>query len=356
MMHKLTFDKEDPNYILLNEIFKIIGSRESKQIMARNGFNNVNELLIIIKTILLAIYFETSITYVVGELESNLKLREGLKIDYVVSSDKIYNRISRLDPDKLQNTVNSILNKFINNNRRGVRSFIIDATPGDLNINFGSKKVSKKSLENKDYAWAWGTAIGYYIGYKVTLVLDYRTKMPVYFMIDRGSRSDTKMIARILPILQRKRIIRRGDRILFDRGYYSYENYKIALQKYHVIPLILVKENFNKSKLEDILSYPLDIYKHKKSDLKKAKIQYEALVRKLLEYLEKPKKIKYHRGFIEDFFKIMKIGLGFKKLNRFTHNSMHKFTSLTVLLAGLIVHLCVKKKGDFQKLAEGTLW
>ena len=41
MMHKLTFDKEDPNYIMLNEIFKIISSRESKQIMARNSFNNI---------------------------------------------------------------------------------------------------------------------------------------------------------------------------------------------------------------------------------------------------------------------------------------------------------------------------
>ena len=51
-----------------------------------------------------------------------------------MSSDKIYNRISRLNPDKLQNTANSILNKFINNNRRGVRSFIIDTTPGDLKI------------------------------------------------------------------------------------------------------------------------------------------------------------------------------------------------------------------------------
>ena len=118
MMYKLTFDKEDPNYILLKEIFKIIGSRKSKQIMTKNEINNINELLIIIKTILVAIYFETNINYVVSELESNLKLRESLNIDYVVSSNKIYNRISQLDSDKLQNTVNIILNKFINNNHK----------------------------------------------------------------------------------------------------------------------------------------------------------------------------------------------------------------------------------------------
>ena len=58
-------------------------------------------------------------------------------------------------------------------------------------------------------------------------------------MIDRGSPNDTTMVSKILPILQRKRIIHKGDCILMDRGYYSYENYKIALQKYHIIPLIL---------------------------------------------------------------------------------------------------------------------
>lgn len=224
-----------------------------------------------------------------------------------------------------------------------------------MNINFGSKKISKESLKNKDYTWAWGTAIGYYIGYKVTLVLDYKTKMPVYFMIQRGSPSDTKMVSTILPVLRRKKIIRRGDCILFDRSYYSYQNYKLAIQEYHVIPLILVKNNFNMKKLEYILSFPLETFENKKENLDKAKKHYRALVDELMKYITQTKKIKYHRGFIEDFFKVMKVGLGFKKLNRYTMNSMHKFTSLTVLLAALIVFLRIKTKKDFQRFAEGTL-
>ena len=123
----------------------------------------------------------------------------------------------------MENTVNSILNNLRNDYNRGVRSFIVDATPGDLNINFGSKKISKESLKDKDYKWGWGTAIGYYIGYKVTVVLEYRTKMPVYFMIESSSPNDTKIVAKILPILRRKKIIRRGDCILFDRGYVRQE-------------------------------------------------------------------------------------------------------------------------------------
>ena len=163
-------------------------------------------------------------------LESHLELREGLKIPYVLSADIIYNRLSRLNPVALENTVNSILNN-LRNDYRGVRSFIIDSTQGDLNINFGSKNISKESLKDKDYKWGWGTAIGYYIGYKVTVVLDYKTKMPVYFMVESGSPSDTNMVAKILPILRRKKIIQRGYLILFDRGYYSYQNYKNGSSK-----------------------------------------------------------------------------------------------------------------------------
>ena len=355
MKHEFKFDENDENYKLLNEIFNIIASRDSKKIMARNGFKNIDEVIIIIKTIFLSIYFETDISFAVEQLESYSELREGLNIPYVLSSEIIYNRLSRLNPVALENTVNGILNNLRNDYNRGVRSFIVDATPGDLNINFGSKKISKESLEDKDFKWGWGTAIGFYIGYKVTVVLDYKTKMPVYFMVESGSPNDTKMVGKILPILRRKKIIKRGDRILFDRGYYSYENYKLALQKYKVIPLILIKEKFDKEKLEDMLSFPLEIFKNKKENLKKAKRQYMALVKELLNFITETKKIKYHRGFIEDFFKIMKVGFGFKKLNRYTLRSMHKFTALNILLAGLIVYLRIETKKDFQKFAEGTL-
>ena len=125
--------------------------------------------------------------------------------------------------------------------------------------------------------------------------------------------------SKILPILQRKKIIRKGDCILMDRGYCSYENYKIALQKFHVIPLILTRSKFNKEKLESMLNYPLHLF-HAKSNLKKVKKAYEKLINEFLEKIDKRDKIKFHRGFIEDFFKLLKKGLGFKQINRYTLN------------------------------------
>ena len=75
MKHEFKFDENDENYKLLNEIFKIIASKNSKKIMARNGFKNIDEIIIIIKTIFLSIYFETDISFAVDQLESHLELR-----------------------------------------------------------------------------------------------------------------------------------------------------------------------------------------------------------------------------------------------------------------------------------------
>lgn len=101
-----------------------------------------------------------------------------------------------------------------------------------------------------------------------------------------------------------------------DCGYYSYKNYKIALQKFHVIPLILTRSKFNKEKLDQCWTI-LDLF-HAKSNLKRVKKTYEKLVKEFLEKIDERDKIKYHRGFIEDFFKLLKEGLGFKQLNRYT--------------------------------------
>ena len=102
MNHGLNFDETDSNYMLLNEIFKIIDSRESKQIMSRNGLKPLNKVIPLVKTIIVAAYFECSITFVVGELKSKSELREGLNFDIVLEAQEIYNRLSKLNPLQLE--------------------------------------------------------------------------------------------------------------------------------------------------------------------------------------------------------------------------------------------------------------
>jgi len=43
MKHRLNYSKEDPNYLLLDEIFKIIGSRKSRSIIASKGVKNIRK-------------------------------------------------------------------------------------------------------------------------------------------------------------------------------------------------------------------------------------------------------------------------------------------------------------------------
>lgn len=140
------------------------------------------------------------------------------------------------------------------------RTLIVDASGADSDINFRSKKVTKNSIKDKDYKWAWAIALGWYLCFKITLVLDYDTKMPVLFLLSSGSPHDTKKVPLILKELKRIKLISTGDKILFDRGYYSYYNYKIALKTYKIIPLILVKGKLNMKKMNSIFSYPLDYF------------------------------------------------------------------------------------------------
>ena len=88
--------------MLLNEIFKIIGSRESKQIMGRNGLKPLDRVIPLVKTVIIASYFECSIYFVVDELKSKSKLREGLNFDIVLEAQEIYDRLSKFNPVQLE--------------------------------------------------------------------------------------------------------------------------------------------------------------------------------------------------------------------------------------------------------------
>ncbi len=102
MNHGLNFDETDSNYRLLKEIFKIIGSRESKQIMSRNGLKPLDKVISLVKTVILAVYFECNISFVVDELKSKSKLREGLDFDIVLEAQEIYDRLSKFNPVQLE--------------------------------------------------------------------------------------------------------------------------------------------------------------------------------------------------------------------------------------------------------------
>lgn len=55
---------------------------------------------------------------------------------------------------------------------------------------------------------------------------------PLAMLIHEGTPNDALIFDEIMHKLKKRRIIRNGDKIFFDKGYFSRENYQIAITKY----------------------------------------------------------------------------------------------------------------------------
>ncbi len=352
MKHHLNYSKEDPNYILLEKIFKIIGSRKSKTIMASKGVKNINKMITSTKIILTAIFFDTTVEFVVRELKRDKKLRKFFQIEEEIpEAVQISEFISRFQPETYLKIVNSILMQIKPLKRRGKQTFIVDATPVNLDYNIKRKTRSKKYLAKRNLKWSYSSSYGFYIGFKATIVIEHDSVTPVAIIIHPGAPHDSKIFSEIMENLRKRRIIRKRDTLIFDRGYYSYKNYQIGISKYKIVPLIFPKENFKLQKLKDTLTYPLQVFKEKKKEIQAKKV-YNKLKKILIEKIKNWKRYKPIRGKIEDFFKLCKSGLNMKKLHKYTVKSVEITTILTVFLAGLITTQGYNSKTALQKLSE----
>jgi len=350
--HHLNYSKEDPNYILLGKIFKIIGSRKSKTIMASKGVKNISMMILSIKIVFTSIFFDTTVEFVVRELKGDKKLRKFFKIsEDVPDANKVSEFLSRFKSNTYIKIVNSILMQTKPLKRREKLTFLVDATPVDLDYNTKRKFRSKKHLKKQNLKWSYASSYGFYIGFKATIVIEYESTMPVAILIHTGAPHDSTLFVEIMEDLRNRRIIRKGDTIIFDKGYYSYKNYQTGISNYKIIPLIFPKDNFKIQKLDDILTYPLRVFNDKKQETKIKKI-YNTLKKILLEKIKNWKRYKPIRGKIEDFFKLCKSGLSLKKLHKYTPESAKRTAILNVFLAGLITILGYNTKTALQKLSE----
>lgn len=87
---------------------------------------------------------------------------------------------------------------------------------------------------------------------------------PVSILIHSGAPNDSKIFDEVLQDLQKRRIIKRKDIILFDRGYYGYKNYQIGINKYKILPIIFPKQSYSEEKLKGQMSYPMEVFSRNK--------------------------------------------------------------------------------------------
>jgi hypothetical protein len=171
---------------------------------------------------------------------------------------------------------------------------------------------------------------------------------PLAMLIHEGSPNDVKIFAEIMDELKKRRIVRKGDRVFFDKGYFSRDNYQTAILNYKSAVLIFPKGKSPLRKVFDNISYPLECFTGKNRD----KELYRELDQRSREMLQRWKSYKGIRSKIEDFNKILKQAFSLRRIHYYTKESINKKTYLNVLLAGLITSFGFRTKKEIQWLTE----
>ena len=154
-------------------------------------------------------FFGLDIQFILNELESKNELRDYFNISEVLTADQIYKTLSLQDPEKLLKALNRILNYQNRVKRRGKKTFIVDATPIDLDFNFNRNKKTKEHLKTLNLKWSYSSSKGFYIGFKATVILDYNTMNPVSILIHSGAPNDAKLFDEIMENLQKSELSKR---------------------------------------------------------------------------------------------------------------------------------------------------
>jgi len=87
---------------------------------------------------------------------------------------------------------------------------IVDGSAITLDLNFFRRKFRKKDLETKDYRWGFSNVRGFYLGFKLTLVVEYPTLLPLCVLLHPGSPPDLVLFEEILNELKRRELFVTG--------------------------------------------------------------------------------------------------------------------------------------------------
>ena len=285
MLPSLNYDSKDPKYTLLSKIFKIIDSKKFRDTCSRKGVTNRQMMIDSLKILLISMYFDYTVSNVINELNRSRKLRKFAGFSREIpTAEQIYEYLGRYSAEQYCKIVNATLMTFNKENRGTYNRFIADATPSACDFNNDKHFIPKEHLEKLNLKWGFSTTKGHFIGFKVTVVLNYKTLSPVSILIHSGAPNDSKLFDEILQELKRRRLIKYKDIIYFNKGYYSLNNYSIGVNKYKIVPVIFPKSSFSLDKLKNQMALPLEAYNKTKyaNSLKKdiksiASILYEKL-------------------------------------------------------------------------------
>jgi len=343
-------DSKDPIWTLFGKVVKLIDSRNFQQELARNGLQSINRHQIMLKIVLLASYFDLKVSSVYYEVNNREKLRKFLNIDDLLTLKQIREVYSRQNEQKYLEIALKTLNKLKFKKTREFKTVLIDSTPILIDLKFNGKYISKQTCLDKDYKRGFSTSKGHYAGFQMTIAVEYETLRPLAILIYPGSPNDTKIFDEMMRELKKRRLLRKGQLIIADKGFYSACNYLIGINRYKIVPLIFPKKKPTLKMLKDKITNPLDYFNHKN---KSGKI-YEKLRERLFELLTKWEDFRRTRWKIEKIFQFLKENLGLSHIHAYTKRSVYKKAYLNVLLLGILISHGQNEIQEIHKLEKFT--
>lgn len=327
-------DSKDPIWTLFGKVIKLIDSRSFQQELARNGLQSIERHQTMLKIVLLASYFDLEVSHVYFEVKNRGKLRKFLNINNLLSLKQVREVYSRNNEQKYLEIALKTLNKLEFKKIRGVKTVLIDSTPLLIDLKFNGKFLSKQTCLDKDYKRGFSTSKGHYAGFQMTLAVEYETLRPLAILIHPGSPNDAKIFDEIMFELKRRRLIKKGQLIIADKGFYSAKNYLIGINKYKIVPLIFPRKKPTLKTLKDKITNPLDYFDYKN----KSGAIYKNLRERLFELLPKWENFRRKRWKIEKIFQFLKENLSLSHIHAYTKRSVYKKAYLNVLLLGILIY------------------
>jgi len=343
-------DSKDPIWTLFGKVIKLIDSRTFQQELARNGLQSIKRYQIMLKIVLLASYFDLEVSYVHCEVKNREKLRKFLNIDHLLTLKQIREVYSRQNEQKYLEMALKTLNKLEFKKIRDIKTVLIDSTSILIDLKFNGKYISKQTCLDKDYKRGFSTSKGHYAGFQMTIAAEYETLRPLAILIYPGSPNDAKIFDEMMSELKRRRLLRKGQLIVADKGFYSASNYLIGINKYKIIPLIFPRKKPTLEVLKDKITNPLDYFDHNN----KSGAIYKTLRERLFELLPKWEDFRRTRWKIEKVFQFLKQNLGLGHIHAYTKRSVYKKAYLNVLLLGILISQGYNEIQEIIKLKKFT--
>ena len=171
----------------------------------------------------MSLFFNYPLSRVIDELNNKEELRKFAGILEVPEETQVSEYFSRFDIVKYYKMVNSFLKRYFKPHKKIKDEYIVDATPVDCDINIVKKYISDDKLKKLGLKWSYSTTKKSFIGFKVTVILEKNSLCPVSILIHSGAPHDSRIFEGILKELKRRRLIKPGDILYFDRGYVRQE-------------------------------------------------------------------------------------------------------------------------------------